>query len=81
MHEDYTLHYYVKSNGTKPAQMFIKTLPVKVQLKIFKYLFYLRDSGGYLDEPYSRHIIDKIRELRVDFSSIRHRIFYFAWFC
>ncbi|MDO8626427.1 MAG: type II toxin-antitoxin system RelE/ParE family toxin [Candidatus Magasanikbacteria bacterium] len=76
----YTLHYYVDSCGkAKPAQLFIKALPEKVQLKIFKYLFYLRDKGGYLDEPYSRHITGKIRELRVDFSSIRHRIFYFTF--
>jgi len=32
-----------------------------------------------LDEPYSKHIKGKIRELRVDFSRNRHRIFYFAF--
>jgi phage-related protein len=37
----------------------------------------LRVNRGYLDEPYSRHIKGKIRELRVDFSKNRHRIFYF----
>lgn len=78
--EEYTLHYYVKSqNGKKPAQDFIKSLPEKTQLKIFKYLRYLREHGGYLDEPYSRHITGKIRELRVDFSSIRHRLFCFTF--
>ena len=31
-----------------------------------------------LDEPYSKHIKGKIRELRVDFSRNKHRIFYVA---
>ena len=78
--EGYTLHYYIDNKtGEKPAQDFIKTLPEKTRLKIFKYLLFLRDSNGYLDEPYSRHIVGKIRELRVDFSSIRHRLFYFTF--
>lgn len=34
---------------------------------------------GCLDEPYSRHIRGKIRELRVDFAKNRHRIFYFTF--
>jgi len=32
-----------------------------------------------LDEPYSKHIFGKIRELRVDFSRNKHRIFYFTF--
>lgn len=39
----------------------------------------LKERGGYLDEPYSKHIKGKIRELRVDFARKHHRIFYFAF--
>ncbi len=56
---------------------FIEALDLKVQAKIYKYLDYLRDNKGYLDEPYARHIKGKIRELRVDFSSNHYRLFYF----
>lgn len=46
--------------------------------KVFKYVDFLRENEGVLDEPYSKHIKDKIRELRVDFSRNKHRIFYVA---
>ena len=39
----------------------------------------MRVNKGYLDEPYSKHIKGKIRELRVDFSKNKHRIFYFTF--
>ena len=78
--EGYTLNYYIDSRtGEKPAQKFIKSLPQKAQLKIFKYLKFLQAHNGYLDEPYSRHIFGKIRELRVDFGKNKHRIFYFTF--
>ena len=32
-----------------------------------------------MEEPYSRHIKGKIRELRVDFGRNRHRVFYFVF--
>ncbi len=32
-----------------------------------------------MDEPYTKHIKGKIRELRVDFSHNKHRIFYFTF--
>ena len=51
----------------------------KSEAKVKKYIKYLRLCEGYLDEPYSRHIKGKIRELRVDFSRNRHRIFYFTF--
>jgi len=39
----------------------------------------LREKEGRLDEPYSKHIRGKIRELRVDFARNRHRVFYFIF--
>jgi phage-related protein len=44
-----------------------------------KYIEFLRENRGHLDEPYSKHIKGKIRELRVDFGKNRHRILYFAF--
>jgi phage-related protein len=60
-----------------PVLGFIHILERKDQTKVFKYIAYLCDQGGVLDEPYSRHIKGKIRELRVDFARNRYRIFYF----
>ncbi|MBU2529727.1 MAG: type II toxin-antitoxin system RelE/ParE family toxin [Elusimicrobia bacterium] len=76
----YKIKYYKDFNtGKVPVKIYIDNLSEKEQAKIFKYLEYLKQSEGYLDEPYSRHIKGKIRELRVDFSNNRHRIFYFTF--
>jgi len=78
--EEYRIFYYKNSQtGKQPARKFIYSLTRKTRAKIFKYLEYLKMSDGYLDEPYSRHIKGKIRELRVDFVNQRHRIFYFTF--
>lgn len=77
---EYTLHYYIESStNKKPARDFIFSLDTKVKAKVRSYFEYLQQHNGYLDEPYARHIVDKIRELRVDFATIRHRIFYFTF--
>ena len=76
---DYQVKYYQNSrSGEMPVLRYILEADKKDRAKIYKYINYLENQGGYLDEPYSRHLIDKIRELRVDFSHNRHRIFYFA---
>lgn len=78
---DYKIKYYKDSiNGKKYVYEYIEKLDEKDKAKVFKYIEFLKESEGCLDEPYSRHIHGKIRELRVDFSKNRHRIFYFATF-
>lgn len=71
--------YKNSSNGNEPVFEYIKKLDYKNKAKILKYIEFLRINKGYLDEPYSKHIKGKIRELRIDFSRIRHRIFYFTF--
>jgi len=62
-----------------PVLEHLKRLGNKEETKILKYIEFLRISKGYLDEPYSRHIRGKIRELRVDFGHNKNRIFYFIF--
>src|SRR3989338_5491199 len=78
--EKYKVRFYedVKT-GRKPVLEYISNLSVKEEVKILKYIDYLKVNRGVLDEPYSKHIKGKIRELRVDFSNNRHRIFYFTF--
>jgi len=76
----YKVKFYKNSkSGFELVLEYINNLDVKNKAKVIKYIDFLAKNDGYLDEPYSKHIRDKIRELRVDFSRNRHRIFYFAF--
>jgi phage-related protein len=76
----YILSFYKNPETSRvPVEEYINDLATKEQAKIYKYMAYLRENDGVLDEPYSKHIRDKIRELRVDFSKNHHRIFYFTF--
>src|SRR3989338_11261125 len=79
MNMDYEVIYFKDERGRIPVKEYIKSLNFKDRAKVLKYIDLLERSHGMLDEPYSRHIEGKIRELRVDFSKNRHRIFYFAF--
>lgn len=80
MGSEYRVKYYVDSRtGRSPVYEYIVNLGVKERAKIEKYIEFLRKHDGVLDEPYTKHIKGKIRELRVDFASQRHRIFYFTF--
>ena len=76
---NYEVKYYIDSKGRSPVREYIGRLNLKERAKVLKYIDFLRENNGRLDEPYSRHIEGKIRELRVDFHRNRHRIFYFTF--
>jgi len=71
--------YYDSDKRCFPVKKYIHRQPQKDKAKITKYINLLAESEGYLDEPFSKHIIGKIRELRVDFWYNHHRIFYFTF--
>jgi len=75
--EKYKVYYYRNSNTKHvPVLDYIQQLPTKDKVKIAAYITFLRDQKGYINEPYGRYIRSGIRELRVEFSHNRHRIFY-----
>jgi phage-related protein len=78
-HPEYKVYYYQNSR-TKlvPVLEYIQKLPIKDRGKIATYIILLRDYNGRLDEPYSRYIRSSIRELRIEITHNRHRIFYIA---
>ncbi|MDD3102116.1 MAG: type II toxin-antitoxin system RelE/ParE family toxin [Patescibacteria group bacterium] len=77
---EYKVKFYKDSRtGDSPVLEYIDNLSEKERTKVFKYIEFLREHQGVLDEPYSKHIKSKIRELRVDFARQRHRIFYFTF--
>jgi len=77
---EYKVKFYKDiKTGEHPVIEYINNLSAKEQSKISKYIDFLKLSKGILDEPYSKHIKGKIRELRVDFGKNKHRIFYFTF--
>ena len=76
---DYKVSFYKDNKDKSSVLEYISKLSGKERSKIYKYIEFLRINRGILDEPYSKHIKGKIRELRVDFSRNRHRIFYFTF--
>lgn len=78
--EEYAVKFYRDSKTNRsPVLDYLKDLGKKDRVKVSKHIEFLRLNKGYLDEPYSKHITGKIRELRVDFAKNRHRIFYFTF--
>ena len=78
--QEYKVKFYRnRKTGESPVLEYIKELGKKDRAKVSKYIEFLRVNEGYLDEPYSKHITGKTRELRVDFGKNRHRIFYFTF--
>jgi phage-related protein len=78
--DEYKVKFYRDSKtGRRLVLEYIEGLTEKEQAKVSKYIEFLREHNGYLEEPYSKHIKGKIRELRVDFARNRYRIFYFVF--
>lgn len=73
MKKEYTIEFYERSNGYSQVKMYIQKVPIKREKsKIIALIEHLRECEGYLEEPHSKHIDGKLRELRVK----RHRIIY-----
>jgi len=79
IYNGYKVVFFRDSKGKAPVLGYIDRLPKKEKAKVLKYIDFLREKKGILYEPYSKHIVGKIRELRVDISRNRHRIFYFTF--
>lgn len=54
-YEEYQVKFYCDSRtGKKPVLEYLKRLDPKDRQKINKYIDFLRERRGYLDEPYSK---------------------------
>ena len=73
------IFFYHPETRKVPVREYLDNLSIKERAKLLKYIEFLREHEGVLDEPYTKHIRDKIRELRVDFGRNRHRIFFFTF--
>ena len=79
IYNEYKVVFFRDDNSKAPVLEYIDRLPKKEKAKVLKYIDFLREKRGVLYEPYSKHVVGKIRELRVDIGRNRHRIFYFTF--
>lgn len=73
----FDVEYYMKADGTHPAEVFILAQNFKIQSKLFRGLELLESRGNELREPYSSHLDDGIFEVRVRQGSDIARVLYF----
>ena len=74
---EYEVLFYETAEGCCPARDFLETLPLKVRAKVSKWLDLLKREGPDLPRPYADVVRGKIRELRVGFGGLHHRLLYF----
>ena len=58
------------------VEVYLDSLPKGHREKIEDIIHLLETRSGVLDEPYSRHLKSKIRELRIHFDGIEHRVLF-----
>lgn len=75
--EEFEIIFYDKPDGTEPAVDFILSLDDKMRAKVLSLLELLSVNGSKLREPYSKHVVDGIFELRAKVGSNISRVFYF----
>ena len=68
-----------KENGEVPVEEFLDSVNPKIRAKIFGLIAILQEKGNMLREPYSKHLVDGIFELRCKFGSDITRVLYFFY--
>lgn len=75
----FSVEFYTKSNGEKPAWDFIESFDEKIQAKLLRSITLLENNGTELRLPHSAKLSDKIFELRVQEGSNIFRVLYFFY--
>ncbi len=71
--------YYRDAVGKEPVAEFINSLPEGARARIFRLVKLLKDYGVLLNEPYTKQVKGKIRELRIKDNRGAIRILYFTY--
>ena len=69
---------FYAEDGKAPVREWLKTLPVKAQVKCLAYLSQLEDRGHELRRPVADLLRDGVYELRSKYAGVHHRILYFC---
>ncbi len=75
--KEFEIVFYDKPDGSEPAKEFLLSLDKKMRAKIVMLIELLAENGSALREPYSKHLVDGIFELRAKVGFDISRVFYF----
>lgn len=76
--EHWRLFFYQDSHQRLPVQDWLKGLNTQDEARVFQYFELLKEFGLQLKEPYTRHLHEKIWELRIPSGGSAYRVLYFA---
>lgn len=74
---EFEIIFYDKPDGTEPAMEFILSLDDKMQARVLRTIKLLSENGTMLREPYSKHLVDGIFEIRAKVGTNITRVLYF----
>ena len=75
--KEFEIIFYDKPDGSEPAKEFLLSLDKKMRAKIIMLIELLSENGSELREPYSKHLVDGIFELRAKIGTDVSRVLYF----
>ena len=58
--EQFTVEFYEKDNGERPAEEFMRSLDKKMSARLYAIIEVLEEKGNLLREPYSKYLEDGI---------------------
>ena len=73
------IELYTDRSGKEPVAAFLDDLPGATRAKVVKMFDRLAEYGVLLDEPYTRQIRGKIRELRIKDNLGQIRVLWFTF--
>jgi len=73
----FTIEFYTKTDGAKPAEEFLDKLDNKMRAKMIRVIQTFKAKGTELREPYSKHLDDGIFEFRSQVGNNISRVLYF----
>ena len=74
---EFEIIFYDKPDGSEPAMEFILTLDDKMQARVLRTIKLLSENGTMFREPYSKHLVDGIFEIRSKVGTNISRVLYF----
>ena len=75
--QEFEIVFYNKPDGSEPVKEFLSSVDKNMRARILRMIDLLANNGSELREPYSKHLVDGIFELRIKSGSDVSRVLYF----